>query len=336
MGYTIWINLHHKISIQTLENAAASGPQRPLMHCLINCCSHRRWQGVFQSRSSHTGNISCSGSWHSIHADLSTETSTGRLLLEILSKLCRSISNASLGPSFYPSLDGAFTMDKKKPQCFTKVFCTSDSSLAVTTGGSAPSENGADLLDKAIECLLEKNFHMLKINDKIPEANKMYVSSWIFVQLVYSSYASFVECNFGNLSIKLRWSAASLNLCFSLCLSDETLCRVVRLLAELLPQQSHSSRSNNSKKKRMEQLNLNFHHAVSPFTTQFLRNVAYFLLATSALYMPTASEVSFRPRLIQLILCLSGGVTWKATHVGCRIQGLGVIDRSHGESPVSE
>lgn len=90
------------------------------------------------------------------------------------------------------------------------------------------------------------------------------------------------------------------------------------------------------KKKRMEQLNLNFHHAVSPFTTQFLRNVAYFLLATSALYMPTASEVSFRPRLIQLILCLSGGVTWKATHVGCRIQGLGVIDRSHGESPVSE
>jgi len=65
----------------------------------------------------------------------------------------------------------------KKPQCFTKVFCTSDSSLAVTTGGSAPSENGANLLDKAIECLLEKNFHMLKINDKIPEANKMYVSS---------------------------------------------------------------------------------------------------------------------------------------------------------------
>ena len=44
--------------------------------------------------------------------------------------------------------------------------------------------------------------------------------------------------------------------------------------------------------------------------------------------MPTASVVSFRPRLVQLILCLSGGVTWKATHVGCRIQGLGGIDRN--------
>lgn len=123
MGYTIWINLHHKISIQTLENAAASGPQRPLMHCLINCCSHRRWQGVFQSRSSHTGNISCSGSWHSIHADLSTETSTGRLLLEILSKLCRSISNASLGPSWKtPRFYGAFTMDKKAPMFYQSLL----------------------------------------------------------------------------------------------------------------------------------------------------------------------------------------------------------------------
>lgn len=174
------------------------------------------------------------------------------------------LQNASLrtlGPSFYPSLYGAFTLDQKKPQCFTKVFCTSDSSLAVTTGGSAPSENGANLLDKAIECLLEKNFLLLKINDNIPEANNMYVSSWIFVQLVYFMWASFAECNFGNLSIKLRWSAASLNLCFSLCLSDETLCRVVRLLAELLPQQSHSDPT--TQKKR-------WNNSTWIFTMQFL------------------------------------------------------------------
>lgn len=124
MGYTIWINLHHKISIQTLENAAASGPQRPLMHCLINCCSHRRWQGVFQSRSSHTGNISCSGSWHSIHADLSTETSTGRLLLEILSKLCRKNTSKCFTWTFMknPSLLWCIYNGQKSPNVWPKSF----------------------------------------------------------------------------------------------------------------------------------------------------------------------------------------------------------------------
>lgn len=65
----------------------------------------------------------------------------------------------------------------EKTHRFTMVLCTSDSSLAVTTGGSAPSGKGANLLDKAIECLLDKNFYM-KINYKIPEANKIYVSSF--------------------------------------------------------------------------------------------------------------------------------------------------------------
>ncbi len=74
----------------------------------------------------------------------------------------------------------------------------------------------------------------------------------------------------------------------------------------------------------MKKLKVNFHPAIFPFITQPFRNVAFFV---SSLGLPTASKVSFRPRLVQLILCLSGWVTWKSTHVGCRIQGLG-IDRA--------
>ena len=73
------------------------------------------------------------------------------------------------------------------------------------------------------------------------------------------------------------------------------------------------------------------------FTMQFfLSSLSPFemlLIFVSSLgSMPTASKVSFRPRLVQLILCLSGWVTWKSTHVGGRIQGLGIDTAITAES----